>query len=186
MDASHQQKQVPIIPEFYSEATEIPFKSQQAGRPVYEDREFVRIIIPGSRGTTAVQAVSDVERERWPEQYAAFKKGLEPVLEGTPLEKWPPIKASQVKEFAHFNVRTVEHLAGLNDAQLQAMPMGTRELHRAAKVFLEAAEKGTGPLMALVRDNETMKADNAALKDQVRDLARQVEQLISEKANARA
>ena len=156
----------PAIPRFKTEAVHLPFRSKEAGRPIYEDREFVEILIPGDRRSMAVEAVSDAHKVRWPKEYAAFRAGQEPPLEGTPLADWPnsSLTRARVEELAYFNIRTVEHLAQVNDAQLANLGMGARALREAAAKFLEVARHGTGPLERLVAENLTLKDENARLE----------------------
>lgn len=183
-DFQEKPRVAPIIPAFYTEPVEQTFKSKEAGRPIFEDREFVKMIIPGNRGSVAVQPVDDTVKERWPKEYAAFKAGEEIKHEGTLLAQWPPISRSQVEEFKFFNVHTVEHLAALNDTQIQTMGMGVRDLRKSAIVFLDAAKNGTGPLMKLVAEN-TRQADKIAAQDQtIADLAARLDAV--EKSRARA
>jgi hypothetical protein len=51
----------------------------------------------------------------YPEKYAAFRAGNEPVESGTPLKEWPVISGSVVKELLHLGFKTVEQLAEAND-----------------------------------------------------------------------
>ncbi|HLK26453.1 MAG TPA: hypothetical protein VKT30_17485 [Caulobacteraceae bacterium] len=156
----------PAIPRFKTEAVHLPFRSKEAGRPIYEDREFVEILIPGDRRSMAVEAVSDGHKARWPKEYAAFRAGQEPPLEGTPLADWPnsSLTRARVEELAYFNIRTVEHLAQVNDAQLANLGMGARPLREAARKFLDVARQGTGPLERLVAENLALKDENARLE----------------------
>jgi hypothetical protein len=161
----------PAIPRFKTEAVHLPFRSRTAGRPIYEDREFVEILIPGDRRSMAVEPVTDEHKTRWPDAYAAFRAGRETPLEGTPLADWPnsALTRSKVEELAYFNIRTVEHLAAVNDAQLGNIGMGARELRQAARAFLEVARTGTGPLERLV-------SENLSLKDEVERLERALDE----------
>lgn len=156
--AQGQQTADRTIAEFFADPVYMEALSKEEGRPKYEGREFVRIIIPGNRGSVVVQPVTDDVKARYPAQYEAFKKGLEAIPDGTPLTEWPPITRSMAKEYGHFHVYTVEHLAGLNDNQIQQMPMGARELVKAARLFLDAAEHGTGPLLKIIAKNAEMEA----------------------------
>ena len=155
----------PAIPRFKTEAVHLPFRSKEAGRPIYEDREFVEILIPGDRRSMAVEPVSDEHKARWPKEYEAFRAGKEAPLEGTPLADWPnsSLTRARVEELAHFNIRTVEHLAQVNDTQLGNLGMGARALREAARKFLEVSRAGTGPLERLVSENLDLKDDNARL-----------------------
>lgn len=175
----------PIIATFYEEPVLMEFKSKEAGRPIYEPREFVRLIVPGNRGMVHNEPANDDNKARFAKEYAAFKAGQELAHEGTLLSQWPPMTRSQVEEFKHFHVFTVEHLAAVNDGQIQHMPMGTRELQRAAKVFLDAAKNGTGPLLKLVADNEAQKVELEALRKTVEELSAHVK-VMEKTKNARA
>lgn len=148
------------IPEFFIEPVHLEFRSKTEGRPIWEEREFVRIRIPGDRNSSPVEPVNDGHKERWPEAYAAFKAGQEAPLEGVPLKEWPQINTARIKELAYFNIHTVEHLAAVTDNNLQNLGMGARELRDRAKLFLEVAAKGTGPLERLISRNEALVAQN--------------------------
>ena len=164
----------PAIPQFFTEAVKLEWKSRQEGRPIFEDREFVRIIIPGDRRSMAVEPVGEEHKARWGRQYEAFRAGREAPLEGTPLSEWPVslMSPARVQELAYFNLRTVEQMAAVNDAQLQSLGMGARELRERARTWLEVAAKGAAPLEKLIARNE--------------ELAREAERLTRELTSANA
>lgn len=175
----------PTIPDFFMDTVENTFRTQQEGRPCFDEVESVRLWIPGDRHNSPVQRVNDDIRQRWPKQYEAFKAGLEPPLDGTPLTEWPPIKKTQAMEFAYFHIKTVEQLAGVNDAQLQNLPMGSRELREQAKAYVDIAQNGTGPIAKMVAENMALR-DEIALKDRtIVDLNSRLKDMESA-ANARA
>ena len=149
----------PAIAQFFTEPLKMEFKSKEAGRPIFEDREYVRIIIPGDRRSMVVEPVNDEHKGRWPTEYAAFVAGKEAPLEGTSLADWPQIGRSQVEELAYFNIRTIEQMAAVTDGQLQNLGMGSRELRERAKLFLEVSSKGTAPLSKLLSENERLNAE---------------------------
>lgn len=155
----------PALPRFHTVATKMEFKSTQAGRPIFEDREFVEIIIPGQRNSMAVEPVNEEHKGRWPREYAAFKLGMELPSNGTPLATWPhpQMTKSMVENLAFFNVRTVEDVAGLNDAHLQNIGMGAYELRKAAQTFLDVAKNGMAPLSRMLANAERLEAENVRL-----------------------
>lgn len=153
----------PAVPVFFVEAVRMDFKSKQAGRDIFEDREFVRILIPGDRRSAPVEPVNDDHRTRWPREYEAFKAGKEAPLEGTPLADWPQTSRARVEELAFFHIKTVEQLAAVNDSQLQQLGMGARELRERARLFLEVARNGTAPLSRILARLESAEADVARL-----------------------
>jgi len=158
----------PAVPVFFTESVKLEFKSKQEGRPVFEDREMVRIIIPGDRRSMVVEIVNDEHKARWPRAYEAFKAGQEAPLDGTALSDWPQISRARVEELAYFHIRTVEQLASLGDDKLQNLGMGAREERERAKVFLDVARNGTAPLSRLLARVEKAEADVERL---TRDLA---------------
>ena len=172
-----QKKKDPAIPIFRTEAVHMPAASEKAGRPIYEDREFVTIMIPGSRNAQANEPVNDGHKARWPEAYKAFREGKELPLEGTALANWPNSRMTRarVEELAYFNIRTVEHLAAVHDGQLQNLGMGARELREAAKTFLEIAAKGTAPIERLLARNQALEDENAALKRRLAEAQAQLQ-----------
>lgn len=159
----------PALPRFHTVATKMEFKSTEAGRPIFEDREYVEIIIPGQRNSMAVEPVSDEHKSRWPREYAAFKLGMELPTTGTPLATWPhpQVTKSMVENLAYLNIRTVEDMAGLNDANLQNVGMGAYELRKAAQTFLDIAKNGMGPLSRMLANGERLEAENVRLMQQL-------------------
>lgn len=178
------QTQRPAIPVFFVEAVKNTFRSEQEGRPVYDDIEMVKLLIPGDKNSSPVKRVDDEDRERYPKQYAAFKAGIEAPTEGTPLAEWPPIQKSQVLEFAYFNIKTVEHLAQIHDGQLQNLPMGSRALREQAKAYLDIAQNGTGPIGKMVGQIEDLTGENTRLKGVIEDMGARLAALEGKTVNA--
>lgn len=165
-----------IYAQFSIEPVEQTFKSQEAGRPIFEDREFVRIVIAGDKHTEVHREATETDKERFHEPYERFKRGLKDreQIEGTPLSEWAQIKASQVKEFEAINIFTVEHLAALSDTMKQNIGMGAHELVAAAKAYLESA-KNNAVAGHLAAENERLRNDMLILQEQVKALAERLE-----------
>lgn len=172
-------KDYQIMPVFYSESVQMDFKSREAGRPIYEDQEFVKMIIPGTRGSVIVERVNDEHRARWGAEYAAFKAGRELPVDGTPLREWPvgAMTASRADELAYFHIRTVEQLAALGDDKLGNIGMGARELRDRAKLWLSVAKNGSAPLERLQSENERLSIENGRLTSALTAANAQVQQL---------
>lgn len=181
-------KRFQVIPEFYTEAVKLEFRSKQEGRPVFEDREFVRIIVPGNRGSVVHEPVNDEHKARWPEQYKAFKEGREQPIEGTPLTEWAvsDMTKARAAELAFFHIRTVEELAALADDKIQKLGMGMFELRKKAQTWLEIAAKGSAPIEKLLTENEHLTGEVSRLERMMTEMRARLEQLTQEKADARA
>jgi hypothetical protein len=160
-----------IFVEFFIEPVHMTFKSQEAGRPIYEDREFKRITIAGDRNSQPVSEVTDYDRERFAEVYARFKRGMlgREQQTGTPLKEWPLMTASQIKELHGLDIYTVEALASLSDTQKQALGMGAHNLVASAKAWLESSKDGAAAAF--------YAAKNESLLKEVEDLKRQIAEL---------
>lgn len=176
----------PAVPVFFTEAVKMEFKSKQAGRPIFEDREMVRIIIPGDRRSMVVEIVNDDHRQRWPKEYEAFKAGQEAPLEGTALADWPQLSRARVEELAYFHIRTVEQLAAVTDNHLQNLGMGARDERERARVFLDVAKNGTAALSKLVTRMEAAEAKAGALETALSEANARLAALESRKEKARA
>lgn len=157
------------VPRFFIKAKKNDFKSAQAGRDIYEDVEMVEVLTLGDNKSIPVLKVTDAHRSRWPKQYAAFKTGQVFAPEGTPLEKWTLCGPAEVEHLKHFNIRTVEQLAAIGDNVLSNLGMGSRALREKAVIWLAQARDNSG-ISRVVQENETLKAQMAAMQKQMDDL----------------
>lgn len=162
-----------LRPDFFMDTIKDALASRDAGREIFREIERVRIIIPGAVATIAVKNVSDVERQRWPEAYAAFKAGQEAPIVGTPIEEWPVLNRAMVAELRHLQIRTVEELARLSDVQVQHIGMGGSILRERARAFLDDALHEALTSKALA-ENDVMRSRIGALERQVEQLGQQL------------
>lgn len=162
--------------EFYIESVKQEFKSEEAGRAIYADTEFVKIHIPGDKNYSVEREASQSDKERFPLEYARFKNGMkeEEQAIGTPLKQWPAMTRSMAKEFASFNVHTAEQLAGMSDTAKQAFGMGANEWSRKAQAFLEVSGNSAAAEKYAV-ENEELKRQIAALQSQFAELSAKVD-----------
>lgn len=162
-----------IFPRFYLRAKENPGKTKSAGRPIFEDIEYVEITIAGDKQTQIDRKVTNEDKARWPDHYKAFQDGLEAPVEGTPLQEWPVITESKRKELLALHIKTVEALAQLNDNGINRLGMGGRELVKKAQAFVEQAE-GMAPINNLIEENEQLTEQLAAQQSQIDDLMKKM------------
>lgn len=170
------------IPLFSLRPVENKSASNQAGRPIFREVEWVKIYIPGDKTTVVSKKVTDEHRERWPEQYQAFKRGQDQPIIGTPLEQWPIVTRAQVMEFKALQIHTVENLASLSDDAISRIGMGTRDLVERAKAFLVAAEEGArDSQIAAKLEAANQKID--AMAAQIDELATRLEEVTGERVS---
>lgn len=139
-------------------------ESEREGRPIFNEKEMVTIRIPGDPQLTWDGEVTDEHRNRWPDQYAAFKRGEQRAASGTPIEQWPSpfMTTSRVAELKAIGILSVEELANLQDGLLGKLGIGGREQRDAARVYLEAAKDGAA--------TNAMAIEIARLKEMVEKL----------------
>lgn len=169
--ASNATEQDTARPRFYMQAVENKARSLAEGRPVFDEREMVEIRIPGDRLATHVNYVLDEHRQRWPDHYAAFKRGEARAASGTPLEQWPPMTTGRVASLKALGILSVEELSNLPDNMLPSLGMGARELRDQARAYLEAASDGAAAGRAA--------AENAELRAQMERMQKQMEALLA-------
>lgn len=134
---------------FYLHPVEQTAESIKVGRRVFADTEYIEIMIPGDKQTVIRRQVFDLDRRRFPQQYARFKQGLADQTIGTPLSELPFLSASKVKEYEFFNIRTVEQLVATADGSKAGQSMmGFHQDKQRAEAFMAAAS-GNAPINEL-------------------------------------
>lgn len=151
-------------------------KSLEAGHPVYDDREYITIIVPGDKNSIVHRPVWAQDKTRFARQYAAFKQGIAQDVSGLPLSMWGGMKLSQAKEFEYFNVKTVEQLAEMADGNGIGI-QGFQGLKQRAKDWLERT-KSEAPMLALRAEVE--KRDNSlkTMEQQLLEQGNKIDQLM--------
>lgn len=156
-----------VYVKFYVRPVQDEAASAKEGRPIYRDREYVEIRTPGDQNNVIQRPVSDMDRQRFRAAYAQFKDGHGEQVVGTPLVEAPWITRSQVEELSHLRIRTVEHLAAVNDDTCTRVP-GLYTLRDKAKAMIEKAA-GDAPVLAVQAENEKLKNELEALKQTVKE-----------------
>lgn len=158
-------------------------KTLEEGRPMYNDEDYVRIMVPGDKDSIVVRPARDSDKQRFAKQFAAYEQGEGEHHTGTPLKAWPMVTRGQVEELKFFGVHTVEQLADLADIHVQKF-MGIGTLKEQAKAFIQQS-KETAPLVQLNAALEDKDAEIAALTEAVNDLKGIVTDLQADKKPAK-
>lgn len=155
---------------FYTDAVELTAESEKAGRPIFKDVPFVRVTIPGDTNNIIEHRAKDEDKLKYPKAWEQYQRGERGGHTGTPLEQWPQITRSQVKEAKYFECHTVEQMSQLSDAHCQKLGMGFAELRAKAKAYLAAAS-GVADSTAQAAENERLRAEMAELRAQMAELS---------------
>lgn len=157
---------------FFNSYNENKEKSLQAGRAIFDEIPSISIQYPG--GDETVRKIEPHDVADYPELYAAFKAGSEPVISGTPLAEWPIMNGSTLRELQHLGFKTVEQLADAHD-EIKRKLGPTGRFVKMAKDWLDAANSSQFNVVALKQQLEREQRRTAKLEEQVELLLQRVE-----------
>jgi hypothetical protein len=160
--------------QFYKKSMKQEDASAEAGRPIFKEFDFVRIMIPGDNLTEIDTYAQESHKQRFPRQWAHYQNqvaGHEDIV-GTPLDQWPQVTRSQAEELRGLKFYTVESIADCSDQQLQRIGMvagmSPHNFRLKAKAFLNLANDSAevaqreSELQALREENAKIKAETDA------------------------
>jgi hypothetical protein len=131
---------------FYKRAIKQEDASNEAGRPIYKEFDFIHICVAGDTLTEIDTYALENHKQRFPLHWAAYQNKLgadDQGYEGTPLTEWPLVSKSQAEELRAMKFHTVEAVANASDQQLQrigmAAGMSPYAFRDKAKAFLNLA-----------------------------------------------
>ena len=169
--------------QFYKKSVKQDIASDEAGRPIFKEFDFVRIMIPGDNLTEIDTYAQESHKQRFPRQWAHYQNQVagQEVIIGTPIEQWPLVSRSQADELKGIKFRTVEDVANCSDQQLQRIGMiagmSPHSFREKAKAFLNLASDSAevaqreAELQALREENAKIKAETdaklAAMQEQM-------------------
>jgi hypothetical protein len=129
-----------LLVKFFMHPRKSQAKSEEAGRPIYQEEPYVQIMQPGNKDSIVIRPATDMDKHRFAEHFRKFEaRESQDVVEGTLLDEWAGISRSQAEELKFLNVKTVEQLAGMSDSNAQNV-MGLNMLKQKANKFMETAE----------------------------------------------
>lgn len=147
-------------------------KTAAEGRAVFDNVEWIKIQIPGSKDS-AERKVTENDKRRFHTRYQEWKVAGEMPVDGIPLKEWPMVSASQIAEFAALNIHTVEQLSAVSDSHLANLGMGGRTLRDKAISYLAQA-KDSSFAMRVAQENKTLKSELERTQALLAELAAKV------------
>jgi len=169
--------------QFYKKSVKQEDASNEAGRPIFKEFDFVRIMIPGDNLTEIDTYAQESHKTRFPRQWAHYQNQVanhEDII-GTPLEAWPQITRSQAEELKGLKFHTVESIADCSDQQLQRIGMvagmSPYNFRQKAKAFLNLATD-SAEVAQREAELQALRAENQKLQEEANaKLAKQQEQI---------
>jgi hypothetical protein len=175
-----------LYAEFYIKPVKQNFASEEAGRPIFQDVVYVKIMTPSDQLTQIDTIAREDHKARFPRQWMHFqnKQAGQQQIVGTPVGEWPQLTASAAEELRALKFFTVELVANANDSQLQRIGMiagmSPNSLRDKARAFLNLANdsaeeaKREAEIAELKAENERIKADTdkklAEMQEQMKAL----------------
>lgn len=182
--------------QFYDKPRVDNFSTQKEGHPIFKDRVYVRIQVPGNQLSIIDTYATDAHKARFPREWQAYlnRKGTDQQIIGTPLNHWPLLTPAQAEELRAIKFMTVEHIAGASDAQLQAIGMiagmNAFALRDHAKAYLQtakdaaAAKRINDEAEALKVQLETERKAREELEERHKQEMAEMHQLIAQATQA--
>lgn len=146
--------------EFSREPVLHPGQSRDAGRAVYEERDFIRIHVPGDKTSVVYRQATEQDIQRFKTRYDKWKAGQSEAVTGTPLSAMPGMTPGKVEEYKFFKIITIEQLADANDNLGQKF-MSFHQDKARAKAFIDAT-KGNAPIEKM---NEELQKRDAEIEN---------------------
>jgi len=157
---------------FFNAVNENRMKSLQAGRPIFDEIPSISSQWPG--GDETVRKIEPQDMQDYPELYAAFTAGNQPVESGTPLQEWPPMTASAMRELQYLGFRTVEQLAAAND-EIRRKIGPLSKFVKLAQDWLDAANSSQNDVSKLRQQLEQETKLRQSLEEKVELLLQRIE-----------
>lgn len=163
-----------LLVAFYRAPLKNETKSVEAGRPIFDEIDLVKIITPGSRDSFVGDATEEYQL-RFPQHWARYKAGKDQNSSGTPLNMLPWMSMGQIAELNAVGCQTVEQLVGMADSLSQKF-MGHHQIKTRAMAYLDAA-KGAAPALKLQAELDKRDETISQLQEQMKTLVGQMERL---------
>jgi hypothetical protein len=171
IDSDVQGADARLAVQFYKKSVKQDMASDEAGRPIFKEFDFVRIMIPGDNLTEIDTYAQESHKQRFPRQWAHYQNQVanhENVI-GTPLEQWPQITRSQADELRGLKFQTVESIADCSDQQLQRIGMvagmSPFNFRLKAKAFLNLAND-SAEVAHREAEMQALKQENVKIKEE--------------------
>ena len=124
---------------FHAVQVQNNFLTAQEKRPIFQERIFLKKLVPGDNTLTIDRPMREQDIEDYPVEWARFEQKKEATVAGTPIEVWSAISETQKAEFKALNIFTIDQFAQLADIVGNKI-MGFNDLREKARTFIAASQ----------------------------------------------
>lgn len=164
---------------FYPKAVLDMQQTRLEGRPVYEKQEYITVQMPGEILQIIDKPATDLDRSRWPQQYAAYKNSSNYVPEGTPVDLLFPTSPEIVATLKSHGIHVIEDLVSLTPNGIQQIGLGCQEWINKGNEYLAMAKQGVD-FHQIEQLKKKHEQELAAVQNQLVDQQRQMNNLLAE------
>jgi hypothetical protein len=167
---------------FYNRSVLNPALSASAGRPINEDRIYIRLQRPGERLEVVDRPATEQDKHIWALSWAQFQQNKQQTPEGTPIDLLYPEHPSIAANLRACGVHTIEQCAELSAHAIESIGMGAQRYVNDSQKYLKMAERGV-KANEFRREIEERDSKIRVLTQQVEQLSAQVQQMAQNSAN---
>jgi hypothetical protein len=140
------------------------FKSDAEKRPIFEERIFIKKLVPGDSTLIVDRPKREQDMEDFPIEWARFEQKKEQKVAGTPIDAWSAVSETQKAEFKALNIFTIDQFANLPDVAGDKI-MGFNDLRSKARTFIMAAQDSQMMDKIRAEMDKKMEAQEAELAE---------------------
>jgi hypothetical protein len=153
------------------------FKTEMEKRPIFEERIFLKKLVPGDSTLVVDRPMREADMEDYPIEWARFEQKKEQKADGTPIDAWIAINDTQKAEFKALHIFTIDQFAKLPDSAGNKI-MGFNDLRAKARAFIGAAQDSQMMDRIRAETDEKLKAQEVEMSE----LRAMIAELTSKKA----
>ena len=153
------------------------FKTELEKRPIFEERIFLKKLVPGDSTLVVDRPMRETDKEDYPIEWARFEQKKEQKSDGTPIDAWMAINDTQKAEFKALHIFTIDQFAKLPDSAGNKI-MGFNDLRNKARAFIGAAQDSQMMDRIRAETDEKLKAQEVEMSE----LRAMIAELTSKKA----
>ena len=148
------------------------------GLPIFKNVTYVEIRLKDNNTEVFNQPASAEKIRRFPREYALYKMSKEQTKEGTPLEQFAFMSASEIATCQNRGIFTVEALAKLSADKVKSLNLQNE--HKLACVFLRNA-KNNSAVADFAHREQAYQERIAALEERIASLQRELNAVLVNK-----
>ena len=140
------------------------FKTEMEKRPIFEERIFLKKLVPGDSTLVVDRPMRETDKEDYPIEWARFEQKKEQKSDGTPIDAWMAINDTQKAEFKALHIFTIDQFAKLPDSAGNKI-MGFNDLRTKARAFIGAAQDSQMMDRIRAETDEKLKAQEVEMSE---------------------